>query len=228
MKGCQNSLGCGGPTRSLLQLQLQEFSQQVNYEHSFVAKGYSQHVNDPMVDCYAARPSTTSLKSLLLMGILAGPPDYMSGHLLLLSSTRHYRRQKRSTYNHHKNGTTTLLLPCWRLKKAMYGPRATSETMATTPWKSTTRARTTTDARLTGCLYTTTGLGVLVYVDDLLLVGETITTLKDTFTLEHVTTLSRTTDMCAFWGRDYSFTKTTQSASLWNLPTTRICCVLTT
>ena len=43
------------------------------------------------------------------------------------------------------------------------------------------------------CLYTTTGLGV-VYVDDLLLAGDTtkiegfITTLKATFTLKHVTT----------------------------------------
>ena len=48
---------------------------------------------------------------------------------------------------------------------------------------------------------TTTGLGALVYVDDLLLVGETtktedfVTTLKATFTLKHVTTLSRTTDV---------------------------------
>ena len=38
----------------------------------FVAKCYSQHVNDPMVDCYAATPSTTSLKSLLWMGMPQG------------------------------------------------------------------------------------------------------------------------------------------------------------
>ena len=38
----------------------------------FVAKGCSQHVNDTMVDCYTAIPSTTSLKTLLLLGMLQG------------------------------------------------------------------------------------------------------------------------------------------------------------
>ena len=38
----------------------------------FVAKGYSQHVDDPMVECYAATPSSTSLKTLLLLAILQG------------------------------------------------------------------------------------------------------------------------------------------------------------
>ena len=37
----------------------------------FVANGYSQHINDPM-ECYAATPSSTSLKGLLLLGILQG------------------------------------------------------------------------------------------------------------------------------------------------------------
>ena len=51
------------------------------------------------------------------------------------------------------------------------------------------------------CLWTTPGLGVLIYVDDLLLVGETtriqqlIATLKATFTLKHVTTLSKEQDV---------------------------------
>ena len=50
-------------------------------------------------------------------------------------------------------------------------------------------------------MFTTSGLGVLVYVDDLLVVGEAtkidhfIKTLKATFTLKHVTTLSRTQDL---------------------------------
>ena len=48
---------------------------------------------------------------------------------------------------------------------------------------------------------TTSGLGVLIYVDDLLLVGEPtkiqqlIATLKATFTLKHVTTLSKEQDV---------------------------------
>ena len=38
----------------------------------FVAKGCSQQVHNPMVDAYAATPSNTSLKTILLLGILAG------------------------------------------------------------------------------------------------------------------------------------------------------------
>ena len=51
------------------------------------------------------------------------------------------------------------------------------------------------------CLWTTPGLGVLIYVDDLLLVREPtkiqqfIATLKATFTLKHVTTLSKEQDV---------------------------------
>ena len=51
------------------------------------------------------------------------------------------------------------------------------------------------------CLWTTPGLGVWASVDDLLLVGETtkiqqfISTLKATFTLKHVTTLSKEQDI---------------------------------
>ena len=37
----------------------------------FVAKGFSQHISDPL-ECYAATPSSTSLKGLLLLGILQG------------------------------------------------------------------------------------------------------------------------------------------------------------
>ena len=65
-------VGLWGTDQIPLQLQLPENNPQVNYEHVLLQRGYSQHVNDPMVDCYAATPSTTSLKSLLLMGILQG------------------------------------------------------------------------------------------------------------------------------------------------------------
>ena len=57
------------------------------------------------------------------------------------------------------------------------------------------------------CLWTAPGLGVLIYVDDLLLVGETkriqqfISTLKATFTLKHVTTLSKDQDV-RFLGKE--------------------------
>ena len=86
-----------------------------------------------------------------------------------------------------------------------------SEAMATTSWRSTMPTNLQ-QCKADRCLWTTAGLGVLIYVDDLLLVGETtqiqqfISTLKATFTLKHVT----------------------QSAFLWNLPTTTTCCVLTT
>ena len=37
-----------------------------------VVKGYLQQVESPTVDTYAATPSSTSLKTVLLLGILAG------------------------------------------------------------------------------------------------------------------------------------------------------------
>ena len=70
--------------------------------------------------------------------------------------------------------------------------------------------------------------GVLIYVDDLLLVGETtriqqfIATLKATFTLKHVTTPSKEQDV-RFLGKDYNFTMTTQSVVRWSLATGTTC-----
>ena len=163
----------------------------------FVAKGYSQHVNDPIVvDCYAA--TTFRLRASKLYyweyykAIRLLPWPY-----LRLSSTRHYRR--RSAYNtqewYYSSPTSV-----WRLKKAMYGLR-TSPKLWQLHLGAVQRQQNLRQCKADRCLWTTAGLGVLVYVDDLLLVGETtkmeefIATLKATFTLKHVTTLSRTQDV---------------------------------
>ena len=91
----------------------------------FVAKGYSQHVNDPMVDCYAATPSTTSLKTLLLLGILQGHQstflDVSTAFINTpLPETEEIYVQPPQEW--YYDSPTTLR----RQKKAMYGLRAAS------------------------------------------------------------------------------------------------------
>ena len=110
----------------------------------FVAKGYSQHVNDPMVDCYAATPSTTSLKTLLLLGInTTRSPNYLPRHLYSFHqhATTRDRRDLRTT-------TTRMVLRltyyCLAVEEGHVWTTYESETMATTPWKSTTTTWTTT------------------------------------------------------------------------------------
>ena len=150
----------------------------------FVAKRYTKHVNDPMVDCYAATPSTTSLKTLLLLGIL-------QGHQTTCLNI----------------STAFINTPLPETEEIYVQPPQEwyYDSMATKLWQLHLRRvrqqQGLRQCKVDGRLYTTTGLGVLVYLDDFLLVGETtkiegfITTLKTTFTLKHVTTLSRTTDV---------------------------------
>ena len=164
-----------------------------------MTKGYSQHVNDPMVDCYAATPSTTGLKTLLLLGIPQGHQatclDISTAFINTpLPETEEIYAQPPQEW--YYDSTTTV----WRLKKAKYGLR-TSPKLWQLHLGRVLQQQGLRQCKADRCLYTTTGLGALVYVDDLLLVGNTnkieafITTLKATFTLKHVTTLSRTQDV---------------------------------
>ena len=160
----------------------------------FVAKGYSQHVNDPMVDCYAATPSITSLKTLLLLGILQGHQttclDVSTAFINApLPETEEIYAQPAQDWYYDSSARV------WRLKKTIYG-RRTSPKLWQLHHGRVLQQQGLRQCKADRCLYTTTGLGVLVYVDDLLLAGEAanidyfITTLKATFTLKHVTTLS--------------------------------------
>ena len=82
-----------------------------------------------------------------------------------------------------------------------YNTMETKEGHIRTTNKSEALATTFGGCKPDRCLWTTPGLGVLIYVDDLLLFGETtkiqlfISTLKATFTLKHVTTLSKGQDV---------------------------------
>ena len=107
----------------------------------FVAKGFSQHINDPL-ECYAATPSSTSLKGLLLLGILQGHQttclDINTAFIntpLPPTEPPIYAQPPAEWYY---NSPTTL----WRLKKAMYGlrtsPKLWQQHLGTTPTKSTT------------------------------------------------------------------------------------------
>ena len=193
-------VGLWGTDQIPLQLQLQEINQQVELRARFVAKGCSQHVNDPVVDCYAATPSTTSLKTLLLLGILQGHQTTCLDNSTAFINTPLPETEEiyvQPPQEWYYNSPTTL----WRLKKAMYGLHTSPKLWQLHLGRVYYNNKDYDNARLTDRLYTTTGLGALVYVDDLLLVGETtkiegfITTLKATFTLKHVDTLSRTTDV---------------------------------
>ena len=170
----------------------------------FVAKGYSQHVDEPIVECYAATPSSTSLKTLLLLGVLQGHHTTCLDISTALINTplppteEIYVQPPQEWYY---NPPATL----WRLKKAMYGLR-TSPKLRQQHLGEALRQQQLRQCKADRCLWTTPGLGVLVYVDDLLLVGETtriqqfISTLRATFTLKHVTTLSKEQDV-RFLGR---------------------------
>ena len=161
----------------------------------FVAKGYSQHVDDPMVECYAATPSSTSLKTLLLLGIL-------QGHQTTCLDISYSLHQHTTTINRRNLRPTTnrmvLQLPYNTMvpqEGDVWTTYVTKVVATTLGGSATPRKSTTMQGRQMP--WTTPGLGVLIYVDDLLLVGETtriqqfIATLKATFTLKHVTTLSK-------------------------------------
>ena len=88
----------------------------------FVAKGFSQHINDPM-ECYAATPSSTSLKGLLLLGILQGHQttclDISTAFINTPLPPTEPPIYVQPPAEWYYNSPTTL----WRLKRAMYGLR---------------------------------------------------------------------------------------------------------
>ena len=88
----------------------------------FVAKGFSQHINDPM-ECYAATPSSTSLKGLLLLGILQGHQttclDISTAFINTPLPPTEPPIYVQPPAEWYYNSPTTL----WRLRMAMYGLR---------------------------------------------------------------------------------------------------------
>ena len=153
-----------------------------------------------MLECYAATPSSTSLKTLLLLRILQRHQttrlDISTAFINTpLPPTEEIYIQPPAEW--YYNSPTTL----WSLKKAMYGLR-TSAKLWQQHFGEVLHQQNLRQCKADRCLWTTLGLGVLICVDDLLLVGETtkiqqfISTLKATFTLKHVTTLSKDKDVC--------------------------------
>ena len=67
-----------------------------------------------MVDALDATPYSTSLKTMLPVGILAG---YQTTSLDI--SIAFINTHLPDSHNHHENGTSIV----WRLKRAMYGLR---------------------------------------------------------------------------------------------------------
>ena len=188
-------------------------------------------MNEPMVDCYAATPSTTSLKTLLLLGMLEGhQTTCLDISTAFINTPLPDSRDLRTTTTRMVLRLTTV----WRLKKAMYGLR-TSPKLWQLHLGRVLQQQGLRQCKADRCLYTTTGLWVLVYVNDLLLVGDTAkiegfitdTTLKATFTLKHVTTLSRAQDVRILGKRLQLHEDISISISLES-STTRTCCDPTT
>ena len=152
------------------------------------------------MECCAATPSSTSLKGLLLLGILQGHQttclDFSTAFINTPLPPTEPPIYVQPPAEWYYNSPTTL----WRLRKAMYGLR-TSPKLWQQHLGAVLRQQNLRQCKADRCLWTTPGLGVLIYVDDLLLVGETtkiqqfIATLKATFTLKHVTTLSKEQDI---------------------------------
>ena len=128
----------------------------------FVAKGYSQHI-DPM-ECHAATPSSTSLKGLLLLGILQGYQTTCLDISTAFSNTPLPPTEPpiyvQPPAKWYYNSPTTL----WRLKKAMYGLR-TSPKLRQQHLGEVLRRQNLRQCKADRCLWTTPGLGILIYVD---------------------------------------------------------------
>ena len=108
----------------------------------FVAKGYSQHINDPM-ECYAATPSSTSLKGLLLLGILQGHQTTRLDISTAFTNTPLPPTEEiyvQPPAEWYYNSPTTLYGASKRYVRTTYVTKVVATTLggSTTPTKSTT------------------------------------------------------------------------------------------
>ena len=145
-----------------------------------------------MVECYAATPSSTSLKTLLLLGILQGHQTTCLDISTAFINTPLPPTEEIYVQPPHEwyyNSPTTL----WRLKEAVYGLRASPKL-----WQlhlgEVLRQQNLRQCKADRCLWTTAGLGALIHVDDLLPVGEA-TKIQQFISTLKVTTLSKNQDV---------------------------------
>ena len=142
----------------------------VNYGHVLLQKALANTSTTPLSATQLLQVST-SLKGLLLLGILQGHQPtcldistaFINTPLPPTEPPIHVQPPAEWYYDQ----PTTL----WRLRKAMYGLR-TSPKLWQQHLGAVLRQQNLRQCKADRCLWTTPGLGVLIYVDDLLLVGE--------------------------------------------------------
>ena len=159
----------------------------------FVAKGFSQTINNPAVETFAATPSPTSLRTLLLKSILRQwdiiSLDISAAFINAPIKETIYVQPPPELYHDQPH-----LL--WRLKKALYGLRSSPKLWA----DHLHSILTSSDINLTQlkadrCVHIGDRVAILVYVDDILVIGEAtscqslITKINNIFELKHVTKL---------------------------------------
>ena len=153
----------------------------------FVAKGYSQHISDHIKETFAATPSSTSLRTLLLHAVLhqyqVTSCDISSAFLNTPIEGGHLRP------------TSNQPRVIWKLHWALYGLR-TSPKMWQEHLHSTLQELQLQHLKSDRCVWMKPNLMVLAYVDDLLIAGTSRETslfleqLRQSFSLKHSTVLT--------------------------------------
>ena len=159
----------------------------------FVAKGFSQTINNPTVETFAVTPSPTSLRTLLLKSILRQwdiiSLDISAAFINAPIQETIYVQPPSELYHDQPH-----LL--WRPKKALYGLKSSPKL-----WADHLHSILTSPAinlkklKADRCVYIGDRVAILVYVDDILIIGEAsscqdlITKINNVFELKHVTKL---------------------------------------
>ena len=157
----------------------------------FLAKSYSQHISDHVKETFAATPSSTSLRTLLLHAVLhqyqVTSCDISSAFLNTPIEEDIYVQPPPEVYQHRPR-------VIWKLHRALYGLR-TSPKMWQEYLHSTLRGLHL-QLKAEGCVWVKPNLMVLAYVDDLVIAGTSRETslfleqLRQPLSLKHSTVLT--------------------------------------
>ena len=158
----------------------------------FVAKGYSQYISDHIKETFAATPSSTSLRTLLLHAVLhqyqVTSCDISSAFLNTPIEEDIYVQPPPEVYQHRPRVV-------WKLHRALYGLR-TSPKMWQEHLHSTLRGLQLQQLKSDRCVLVKPNLMALADVDDLLIAGTSreaslfLEQLQQSFSLKHSTVLT--------------------------------------
>ena len=173
----------------------------------FIAKGYSQYISDHIKETFAATPSSTSLRTLLLHAVLhqyqVTSWDMSSAFLNTPIEEDIYVQPPPEVYQHRPR-------VIWKFHRALYGLR-TSPKMWREHLHSTLPRLQLQQLKSDRCVWVKPNLMVLAYVDDLLIAGTSretsisvsgaTSTIVQLETLYTVTVLTTTQQPLRFLGK---------------------------